>query len=63
MLCLEIGGCGGGGVAGEREGLRGLVKKNVYVFCDVVRGTNKSFMKGLLEKKTKKQIYVRRLTH
>lgn len=29
-------------------------EKNVYVYCDAVRGTNKSFMKGLLKKKERK---------
>lgn len=37
---------GVGGVRGE--------EKNVYVYCDAVRGTNKSFMKGLLKKKKEK---------
>lgn len=38
---------GGGGSGGGEE-------KNVYVYCDAVRGTNKSFMKGLLKKKKEK---------
>lgn len=43
-------GCRAGGGYRRKGGCWG-VGKNVYVYCDAVRGTNKSFMKGLLEKK------------
>lgn len=49
QVCFVWEGGGGGGGRGKAGCWGG--GKNVYVYCDAVRGTNKSFMKGLLEKK------------